>query len=64
MDVSVHILPAGDVAFAQALFAGETLGQAAERASALNPGFDFGAALVGLVSLGAFGAIDQEDDPT
>jgi hypothetical protein len=59
MDVSVHILPAGDATFAQALFAGETLGQAAERASALNPGFDFGAAVVGLVSLGAFGALDQ-----
>jgi hypothetical protein len=64
MDVSVHILPAGDVAFAQALFAGETLGQAAERASALNPCFDFGTAVVGLVSLGAFGAMEQQDEPT
>jgi hypothetical protein len=64
MDVSVHVLPADGAVFAEALFAGETLGNAAERASALHNAFDFGAALVGLVSLGAFGAIIQEDDQT
>lgn len=64
MEVFVHILPADGAAFAAALFAGETLGDAAERVAEARAGFDFGAALVGLVSLGAFGAIIQEDDPT
>lgn len=64
MEVSVHILPADGAAFATVLFAGETLGDAAERVAALHPGFDFGAALVGLVSLGAFHTIIEEDDPT
>ena len=60
MDVSVLILPPEDAAFADALFAGETLATASGRASELDAGFDFGAALVGLVSLGAFGAIDTK----
>lgn len=59
MDVSVFILPPEGAAFAEALFAGETLETASERASNLDAGFDFGTALVGLVSLGAFGAITQ-----
>ena len=62
MEVSVHVLPADGAAFAQALFAGETLSDAAEHIAALHAGFDFGAALVGLVSLGAFGAIIQRED--
>ena len=53
-DVSVHILPEQDAAFAVSLFAGETIGAAAETASAANPEFEFGPALIGLVSLGAF----------
>ncbi|MEP9385608.1 DNA-binding domain-containing protein [Mesorhizobium sp. KR9-304] len=58
MDVSVHVVPARDAAFAGALLAGETLADAAQRAieADSDSGFDFGAALVGLVSLGAFSA--------
>jgi hypothetical protein len=57
MEVGVHVLPTEDAAFAQALFAGETLANAAAQASATHNDFDFGAALVGLVSHGAFRAI-------
>lgn len=53
-EVQVHVLPAGDADFAAMLFGGAVLRAAAERALGANPGFDFGAALVGLVSLGAF----------
>jgi len=51
LEVGVHVLPVRDHVFAAALFAGVSLGEAAEGA---GDGFDFGAALVGLVSLGAF----------
>lgn len=61
-DVQVHVLPADGATFAEALFACETLSGAAGRASSLHPGFDFGSALVGLVSLGAFDALIREDD--
>ena len=64
LEVSVHVLPSDGAAFAEALFAGAALGDAAGRTAASDPGFDFGAALVGLVTLGAFGAIIQEDIPT
>jgi hypothetical protein len=64
MKVSVHILPADGAAFAEALFAGTTLSDAAGRAAVLHADFDFGAALLGLVSLGAFCAMIQEDDTT
>jgi hypothetical protein len=64
MEVSVHILPDDGVAFAEALFAGETLADAAERIAAFHKTFDFGAALAGLVSLGAFGQITHEDRHT
>lgn len=63
MDVSVHVLPAADVAFVENLFAGLTLGGAAARAAARDASFDFGAALVGLVSIGAFNAIAHEENP-
>ena len=56
-DVSVHILPEQDAIFAISLFAGQTIGAAAETASSACPEFDFGAALIGLVSLGAFTGI-------
>lgn len=56
-DVSVHLLPTCDSAFADALFAGATLGEAAERGAAAHDHFNFGTALTGLVGLGAFGAI-------
>lgn len=60
MDVGIHILPASDADFAEALFRGATLEEAAAAGS--HAGFDFGAALVGLLSLGAFGVIDHGDD--
>ncbi len=61
-EVCVRILPEHDATFAEALFSGETLGRAAGRA--YQPDFDFGAALVGLVSLGAFAAMAQEEEAT
>jgi hypothetical protein len=64
IEVRVVILPAEDAAFAQVLFAGQTLQQASERASLVDARFDVGTALVGLISLGAFGAIAQKDNPT
>lgn len=64
MDVTVHILPAEDAAFAHALFADETLAGAAARAAASDAAFDFGSALVGLASLGAFGAIIHGEQTT
>jgi len=54
--VNVHVIPATDAVFAAALIGGRTLGEAAGEALAASPEFDFGAALVGLVSLGAFAA--------
>ena len=57
--VNVHVLPEADAAFAAALLAGATLGEAAENALAGQPKFDFGAALVGLVTLGAFAANEE-----
>ncbi len=58
-DVSVHILPAGDASFAEALLGGEPLGVAAQ-AAVDEPTFDFGRALIGLVSIGAFRALEGE----
>lgn len=63
MAVNVHVLPAGDGPFAALLFAGGTLGAAAEAALNEEPGFDFGAALVGLLTLRAFADIHQGDVP-
>lgn len=54
-EVQVHILPAADAGFAEALLAGESVMEAALEGAA---GFDPGRALVGLASLGAFSAID------
>lgn len=56
--VGVHILPPQDVPFIAALLAGQALGDAA--GAATDPAFDFGTALVGLLSLGAFSAILEE----
>ena len=60
-DVRVHVLPASDAGFAAALLDGTALGEAAQMAGD-DAAFDFGTALVGLVSLGAFCAIDHGDD--
>ena len=60
-EVGVHILPAEDAAFAEALLCGATIGEAAAQAARADPRFDFGRALVGLVSLGAFSDIALSD---
>ncbi|MBB5752976.1 DNA-binding domain-containing protein [Prosthecomicrobium pneumaticum] len=54
LDVGVHLLPAADAGFAAALLDGTPLGSAAEAALAADPDFDFGRALTGLTTLGAF----------
>lgn len=54
--VNVHILPSQDAGFAEALFSGATLGDAAETAAG-DEGFDFGRAIVGLLSLGSIQTI-------
>ena len=59
MTVTVHILPVRDRAFARALVAGATLEQAADAAMREHQDFDFGEALVGLITLGAFSIIDE-----
>ena len=62
-DVTVHVLPPEDAAFAEALFGGATLGAAAEQAAAADAAFDFGTALVGLIGLGAFCSLIPERGP-
>jgi len=62
MDVSVTVVPQRDAVFAEALFAGGTLAEAAQAALDADQDFDFGAALVGLVSLGAFRAPSNQGD--
>lgn len=61
MTVDIHILPTQDAVFAACLFNGATLGAAAEAALTEAPAFDFGAALIGLVSLGAFRALQPDE---
>jgi hypothetical protein len=51
-DVRVRVLPAGGWEFANALFAGATLAEAAETSA--GEGFDPGSHLVGLIEAGAF----------
>ena len=63
-EVQVHLLPAHDRDFAVALFAGRPIGEAASAAA--DERFDFGRAIVGLVSLGAFKTIEfdrERSDP-
>ncbi len=55
-DVIVTVIPASDAAFVEAIIGGGTLGTAAAAGLAADSSFDFGRALVGLVSLGAFAA--------
>lgn len=61
LEVAVSILPARDAVFAEAAMAGRNLGEAARTALAAALDFDFGAALVGLVSRGAFAGVEQGD---
>jgi hypothetical protein len=62
-DVTAHVLPPQDTAFAEALLNGATLGDAAARALAADAAFDFGTALVGLIGLGAFSTLVPERGP-
>jgi hypothetical protein len=64
MDVSVTVLPARDATFAAAVLGGAGLADAAEAALREQGEFDFGSALVGLVSLGAFRAPSNHGDRT
>ncbi len=57
-EVKVHILPPVDRAFATALFSGASLADAAQ-AAGRDAQFDFGRALVGLVSLGAICGLEH-----
>lgn len=52
-EVKASVLPAGDAPFIAALLAGDTIGEAAGKAGAEGHGFDPGAPLAGLISLGA-----------
>ncbi|MBN9025597.1 MAG: putative DNA-binding domain-containing protein [Rhizobiales bacterium] len=63
-DVRVHVVPPADGVFADAVFRGEALGEAAAIAFARHPDFDFGHALLGLASLGAFAGSPSQGDPT
>ncbi|MVS97426.1 DNA-binding domain-containing protein [Devosia marina] len=54
MDVKVTVIPTADAAFAQDLLRGAAVGDAIERVLIGQSEFDFGRALVGLCSLGAF----------
>ncbi|WCJ65144.1 DNA-binding domain-containing protein [Agrobacterium tumefaciens] len=61
MQVEINVLPPADVAFAARLFAGASLGEAAETALAATSSFDFGSALIGLIGLGAFSAVEHRE---
>lgn len=54
LDVRVTVIPGADAAFADALFRGVAIGDAVEHTMTNHPLFDFGRALAGLCSLGAF----------
>jgi hypothetical protein len=61
MSVDIHILPPQDADFAASLLDGVCLGAAAQAAFGTNPEFDFGTALTGLVTLGVFSALQQNE---
>lgn len=56
--VAVHVLPVQDGLFAALVLGGMSLAEAAQAALAADPRFDFGSALVGLIGLGAFCALE------
>ncbi|WP_404406350.1 DUF2063 domain-containing protein [Pelagibacterium halotolerans] len=58
-EVRVTAIPTADSRFATALFTGATINDASEGGQNAH-GFDAGRALVGLIGLGAFGAINKE----
>ncbi len=57
IDVKVHVIAEADAVFAAALLRGQTIGEAAAAAFETDPAFDFGRAIVGLTSLGAFAGL-------
>ncbi|GAA2835893.1 putative DNA-binding protein [Aminobacter aminovorans] len=58
--VQVHVIAEADAVFSAALLRGQSIGEAAAEAFETDPAFDFGRAIVGLVSLGMFaGMADQ-----
>lgn len=61
MQVEISVLPPADAAFAARLLAGASLGEAAETALAETSSFDFGSALIGLIGLGAFSAVEHRE---
>lgn len=60
-EVKVTVVPPGDAAFCSELLGGATIASAAAHALEQHADFDFGRALVGLCSIGAFGASTRKD---
>ncbi|WDR04394.1 hypothetical protein PSQ19_11950 [Devosia algicola] len=60
-DVQVTVIPDADGIFAAKLLAGEAIGLAVQTVLDEYSDFDFGRALVGLTTLGAFASIATED---
>lgn len=56
-DVRVHVIVEADAVFAASLLRGDSIGEAAAAAFDADPTFDFGRAIVGLTSLGAFAGL-------
>lgn len=59
-EVRVYIIPEADGIFGLALLGGATIGDAAQAAFNHDGAFNFGRALVGLISLGAFSGVETE----
>ena len=62
-DVAVRGVSAGQASFLQALFQGETLGDAAAAAQDTDPGFDLPKAFELIIATGAFAAIQKTETP-
>lgn len=63
IEVAVHVIAEADAVFAAALLRGDSIGDAAAEAFDTDSAFDFGRAIVGLVALGMFaGVADQQGD--
>lgn len=60
IDVQVHVIAEADAIFARLLLSGESLDTAALAGFSKDSAFDFGRAIVGLLSLGAFAGLSQE----
>jgi hypothetical protein len=54
LEVRVHVIAEADAVFAGALLHGQSVSDAAAAAFEQHPAFDFGRAIVGLISLGVF----------